>query len=129
MQICGGRGQFSGVLSFHLMEPEDQTHVVNLDGQCLYLQSHPTNPNVFFFSFLLFPPFWSCMLVRKFQRSTFAKLNVTHWTPLCVLAFELKFHRGDVLDNRGCGRVLVLVLVLLLSFYVVTTQKKDMCEV
>lgn len=67
--------------------------------------------------------------MRKFQRSTFAKLNVTHWTPLCVLAFELKFHRGDVLDNRGCGRVLVLVLVLLLSFYVVTTQKKDMCEV
>lgn len=56
------RGQFSGVSSFHLVEPEARTQVVNLDAQGLYLKSHLTNLYVFFF-FLFFPPFF--LLLRR----------------------------------------------------------------
>lgn len=53
------RGQFSGVSSSHLVEPEARTQVVNLDAQGLYLKSHLTNLYVFFSFFSSLLSFYS----------------------------------------------------------------------
>lgn len=42
--VCEGQRTTEGVLSFHDVDLGDETHVVSLDGKCVYSLSHIPDP-------------------------------------------------------------------------------------